>query len=652
MRWKNNSLNWEKFLKKKQKFGIIEERSRLLVWREKMLKIFRKFVDKVSIYSLFSVIGISLVIVSAVILLWQGNSTSNQAIPASSAQVYFAGKYRIGDGDWKEIKKGEHISSTQGDVTLRGNFHTLTPSGKYIGVYKGKTPIAFYTDHISLTFYEEGRAPYVIDHENPLIGQSACGVDWTAHPFYSGGKPIEIVVHNPHNFGNEYAIDEMLSSTAFWGDIEFEKGILDSGARQRNVGLLILTVSLMFLGTALFSSLIHLKNSKYIWLLGLVVLFAGLYFIYGAPGVSFWSESIVTNTTLLGASMMLYTFFLSVLIALSFKKVKKVGVITCVGLGVANVVIFAISTITKTYFYDTWRYWAVIQSLANIVLIGCLVRELICTKGKEKSIYIGGILPLVAFCIDSVCTLLGLWEGGMISRYVFLILFVVAIVVVLRIIPKSINAVKKAKDLEAEKLVLKNELAENRISIMMSQIRPHFVYNTLGSIEQLCEIDPAKAGELVHNFSKYLRGNFGELDNAKPILISQEMEHVNYYMKIEKVRFPDIEFSYEMDTQDFYIPALTVQPIVENAVKHGLMKLSKGGEIKVKIYETDESYHILVQDNGTGFDTRESIDERKHVGIRNIRERLKVMVNGSLNIESIVGEGTKVLITVPKEVSQ
>ena len=105
MRWKNNSLNWEKFLKKKQKFGIMVKRRRLFVWRDKMLNFFRKFVDKVSIYSWLSIIGVLLVIVSAVILLWQGNLTSNQAIPASSAQVYFAGKYRIGDGDWKEIKK-------------------------------------------------------------------------------------------------------------------------------------------------------------------------------------------------------------------------------------------------------------------------------------------------------------------------------------------------------------------------------------------------------------------------------------------------------------------------------------------------------------------------------------------------------------------
>ena len=219
----------------------------------------------------------------------------------------------------------------------------------------------------------------------------------------------------------------------------------------------------------------------------------------------------------------------------------------------------------------------------------------------------------------------------------------------LRVIPNSINALAKAKELETEKLVLNAKLTESRVSTMMSQIRPHFIYNTLGSIEQLCSIDPAKAGELVHDFAKYLRGNFGELDNPKPILMSQEMEHVRHYISIENVRFPDMSFYFEMNSDDFHIPALTIQPIVENAIKHGLMKLQKGGTIKVSSYETETHYCVLVEDDGVGFNTDVLLDERKHLGIRNIRGRLKAMVNGTLQIESQEGVGTKVLIEIPKE---
>jgi sensor histidine kinase YesM len=105
-----------------------------------------------------------------------------------------------------------------------------------------------------------------------------------------------------------------------------------------------------------------------------------------------------------------------------------------------------------------------------------------------------------------------------------------------------------------------------------------------------------------------------------------------------------------MKSEDFHIPALTIQPIVENAIKHGLMKLQKGGTIRVVSYETDTYNCVKVEDDGVGFDTDVLLDERKHVGIRNIRGRLKEMVNGTLDIKSTEGVGTTVIIKIPKEV--
>ena len=601
-------------------------------------------------HSHLQVISIITLLLFALLLLWRGNATSNQAEPALVAQVYFDGEYRVADGPWQKIVKGNHIPSTKGDVTLRGNFHMLTPDGEYVGVYCGDTPIALYTDHISLTFYEGENEPYVIDMENPLFGDSACGVGWSAYPLANASeKPIEILIHNPHNFGNETAIDELLSNMALWSGLDFEKGVLERGELQRNIGLLFIIVSLLFVGTALFSPLIHVKNSKIIWLLGIVILFAGTYMCYSADGVSFWSESIVSNTTMLGCSMMFYMLFLLMAIVHLLKGTKKIGTITVAVLGLISAVFLVLPILTDTFFYDTWRYWAASQILANIILLGCLIKEFFASKGKKRFVYICSILPLISFGIDVVMIDLGIWDVGVSSKYVFIVFFVAAMVMVLKIIPNNINALAKAKELETEKKILNAELAESRISTMMSQIRPHFIYNTLGSIEQLCELDPPKAGELVHNFAKYLRGNFGELDNPKPILMSQEMEHVHYYISIEHVRFPDMTFSFEMRSENFRLPALTVQPLVENAIKHGLMKLQKGGSIRVISYETDTDYCISVEDDGVGFDTSELLDEKKHIGIRNIRDRLKVMVGGTLEIESTQGVGTKVLITIPKE---
>ena len=597
-----------------------------------------------------TVAGILLLLLVALVLLWHGNATSNQAMPALVAQVYFDGDYRIGDGPWNKIVKGEHISSTQGDVTLRGNFHILTPDGEYIGVYDGDMPIALYTDHINLTFFEGDNAPFVMDMENPLYGDSACGVYWSAYTLANTSQePIEIRIHNPHKFGNETAVDTFLANIAFWSGLEFEKGVLDIGEVQRDIGLLFVIFSFLFLGTALFSTLIHVKNNTILWLFGVVSLFAGTYLSYSSHGVSFWSESVVSNTTLLGCSTMFYMLFLLMALVHFLKTTKTVGILTVAALGCINGALFILPVVSDVLFYDTLLCWVPLQIVANVILLGCLVREITLEKATNRILYSLSLLPLLSFILDVVMIDLGIWDTGLSSELVFFVFFVAAIVMVLNIIPNNINALAKTKELETEKRILNAQLTETRISTMMSQIRPHFIYNTLGSIEQLCELDPPKAGELVHNFAKYLRGNFGELDNPKPILMSQEMEHVHHYINIENVRFPDMTFSFEMRSEDFSLPALTVQPIVENAIKHGLMKLEKGGSIRVISFETDTDYCISVEDNGVGFDTGKLLDEKKHIGIRNIRDRLKVMVDGTLEIESTPGVGTKVLIKIPKE---
>lgn len=608
------------------------------------------FKFKFSYKNVLSIIGVLLMFMFGALLLWRSNVESFQATPASLALVYFDGDYRIGDGKWQEIKKGEHIPATKGDVTLRGNFHMLTPDGEYIGLLEKDIPISFYTNHINMTIYE-GDIIYQIDAENPLFGQSACSKTWTYYTFaYDNTEPIEMVIHNPHTYGNDTAVDELLDNFSIWVNIDFEKGVLSAGQTQRNIGLIFIIISIVILGVALFSTIIHVKNCLIIWLFGFVVFFAGTYFIFTSTGISFWIDSRITNTLMLGISMMLYMFFISTIIVYILDKMKKVGLITIVTLGITNVLFFLLPLLTNIYFYDLLFYWAIIQSIANIVLASCIIYGFISTKDiKYKLFYSGLLLPLVFFILDEFMIYLGKWNKGISSQGVFTFIIVIALVVVLMVIPQSINSSMKAKELEVEKTALNSQLAETRISTMMSQIRPHFIYNTLGSIEQLCEIDPVKAGELVHDFAKYLRGNFGELANTKPIPMSQEMEHVHHYIRIENVRFPDMTFLFEMNSKDFYIPALSIQPIVENAIKHGLMKLEKGGTIKVISYETDTHYCVTIEDDGAGFDASVLLDEKEHMGLQNIRARLKAMVDGELQIESKIGVGTKVLIKIPKE---
>ena len=609
--------------------------------------------------SYLQVAGILLLIIFAALMMWFNHVNSTQAISATVAKVRFYGEYRIGDRQWQEITEGQHIPATKGDVTLRGNFHMLTPDGEYVGVYRGELPVAFYSNHISLTIYEGSNEPFVMDIENPLYGSSACCKYWTGYMLSSGSEEsIEILIHNPHRFGNENAIDEMLSNMSLWSGIDFESDVLDSGQTQRNIGLFFVIVSLALLGSALFSALLHVPNTRIIWLLGATILSAGIYLAYSAPGVSFWNESGAANTSILGFSMMFYMLFASGIITYFLKETKRIGYIVTIASGVSIGIYFVLPVLTDVYFYDTWLPWVITQSVANVVLLGCLIKEYIASSKKERLVHMGMALLVRAFEADAVATAIGLWEGGAISKYVFVVLFIAALFVVLRLIPGNINAATKAKELElqrsrleAEKNMVEAELKESRISIMLSQIQPHFIYNTLGTIERMCLKDPQKAFDLVRNFSLYLRGNFSELDSVTPIRFADEIKHVEYYVNIEKVRFPDMSIEYDVEATEFVLPALSVQPLVENAIKHGLMRLETGGTVKIHSYETPTHFCVEVTDDGVGFDTDAPVDEKKHVGLRNIRGRLKAMVNGALVMESKPGVGTKAIIMIPKEVT-
>lgn len=194
------------------------------------------------------------------------------------------------------------------------------------------------------------------------------------------------------------------------------------------------------------------------------------------------------------------------------------------------------------------------------------------------------------------------------------------------------------------------EAADMRISMMMSQIAPHFIYNTLSSIKYLCTSDPKTAAETVDEFSEYLRGNLNSLSETEPIPFERELKHVKNYFAIEKKRFKDrVNVEYEIEEEDFLLPALTLQPMVENAIKHGLCKKDDGGTVKIKTERRPGVVYIIIMDDGAGFDVnKKAEDNAPHVGIMNVKKRVEQMCGGTFTIESQAGVGTKVVIALPQ----
>lgn len=201
---------------------------------------------------------------------------------------------------------------------------------------------------------------------------------------------------------------------------------------------------------------------------------------------------------------------------------------------------------------------------------------------------------------------------------------------------------------------LSKMLQESKTDLMISQIQPHFIYNALNSIRTLIRFDPDQAYDMVYDFSKYLRAHIDSLSSEREIIFFRELEHIESYINIEKVRFGErLNVVYNIQTTDFYLPALSVQPLVENAIKHGICKKPEGGTVWIRSYEDEENeggYVVEVEDDGVGFDVKKweaSGDKKKSAGIRNITFRVQTISKARLMIESEINKGTKAIIKFP-----
>ncbi|MBQ1904261.1 MAG: histidine kinase, partial [Ruminococcus sp.] len=196
------------------------------------------------------------------------------------------------------------------------------------------------------------------------------------------------------------------------------------------------------------------------------------------------------------------------------------------------------------------------------------------------------------------------------------------------------------------------ELYEAKVQIMVSQIRPHFMYNALTSIAMMCELDPKTAKEATITFAKYLRSNMDSLKQTRPVPFEKELDHLKKYLYIEKLRFDDLlNIEYDIQATNFELPMLSIQPLVENAVKHGVGMKDDGGTVRISTRETDDAFEVIIEDDGVGFDVNapKMDDGRSHVGMENTKRRLKEMCDADIIITSKVGEGTTARVIIPKK---
>ncbi|MFT5729250.1 MAG: two-component system sensor histidine kinase LytS [Desulforhopalus sp.] len=215
--------------------------------------------------------------------------------------------------------------------------------------------------------------------------------------------------------------------------------------------------------------------------------------------------------------------------------------------------------------------------------------------------------------------------------------------------------------LELEDIQVKDKLlAHAEIKHLQAQINPHFLFNSLNTIASFCRTTPEKARELILDLSLYMRKN---LDSSRGYIpLSSELEQINSYLAIEKARFGEliqIEIDVEPGCEDWPIPSLIIQPLVENAIKHGIRRREGGGTISLTIYRNLDMLEVTVEDDGLGIDkdeldtllTRQNLESHTEgVGLRNSNQRLEQIYGPEFGMEitSSSAKGTTISFRIPR----
>lgn len=185
-----------------------------------------------------------------------------------------------------------------------------------------------------------------------------------------------------------------------------------------------------------------------------------------------------------------------------------------------------------------------------------------------------------------------------------------------------------------------------RLQLLASRMKPHFLYNALTTIYYLCARDPGKAQQAVEAFSSYLRDTMDSFASEDLVSFSWERKQIDHYMFLEKLRFHDqIDLRYELETEDFRLPPLAVQALVENAIKHGRDREHPSVLIRIRTVREPGWISLCVSDNGRGFDpARVREDDQVHLGLATVRERVRLLCGGTMEIDSRPGEGTSITL--------
>ena len=288
----------------------------------------------------------------------------------------------------------------------------------------------------------------------------------------------------------------------------------------------------------------------------------------------------------------------------------------------------------NVYHRGQYFYLTQVSGIVGMLLIFGIIQwyRQYLSKNTFISLMIYIIFPTIALAIQSIVYGLSILNMSMMFS-----------VVIMRFLTYS-EQTKLLQQRQKEVLMMQSNM-------LVSQIGPHFIFNTLTTIKCLCRTNPKLAEETIDDLAMYLRVHLDSITHEELVHLKDEINNVSVYANIEKLRFGEkINIEYILEVEDCLLPPLTIQPLVENAIKYGITKRKEGGTVTISTRKKENGIEIVVEDDGIGFDVNEmKKDNKVHVGVVNVTRRVEYQCHGKVTLESTPNVGTKATIFLPND---
>lgn len=588
----------------------------------------------------FAVVLTICVVVYAVAAIGFAMLHSLEATMALDLPLEFIPQEYSSDGGetWKPIVTGRELLWQRKDVCVRGHFNFDMREGWFLN-------LNFH--HMQMELFVNGECIATHARDFDEINPVWCTDMWMCFslPEIHMNDEVEFRLYSLHPAGAEKgAYHKTLSSMKLGEPFYMYQKVIGQNAKEQYVGLTLIVVGLVIFAIAFVALWMHSPLQKLMMYIALFAVGEGLFWVAEAAEITHYvNNSIVFFSTGRFVSRILCIYALLCAVSeLLMGKTKRIAQTAATLNGGLIILYLTLNMAGIITFCEGEQIWYCVQALLLLVVAFCCLWD---CANVHKTFWqtlrlLSLLLVLFALLYDIGTLLLGWYTEMKLSKWVCASMAAVQATALLVQLPASFAAIARAEKLS-------EELHNSRIVLAMSQIRTHFIFNVLNAISSLCKSDPEMADEELVRFSRYLRNNIDIMQEDKPIPFEKALDHMHNYIDLERLRFGEkiiLDENYEF--VDFTIPSLVMQPLVENAIKHGLLPKAEGGTIRVSTSRRGSYILIEIADDGIGFDARKKI-AKTSVGLSNVRFRVERMMNGRMQVESTPGKGTLVRLWLP-----